>query len=303
MSCPTFAAQLQWTLREVTCLDDPTLREVALGGPDTSVRVKVVWQVRLHRVDGAPADCPERAAAGKDPGGFLNVTTDQSGYRGPENHLYRLEIHRSGGVGEATFKWSRDNGSVAAPVEKIEGHSLTFGDAGIREGRSFAPSQWVEVSDDARELDGQSGDLYRIVALDDARRTMTLTEAPRSLASGANGVDPDRHPKVRRWDHVGGDEWGEWTSAHPQPLENGIEVHFSAGEYRTGDYWLIPARTTDRSVEWPGGNHPHAQPPRTIVHHCCPLALVKFDAKRHVWRVRNDRRHLFAPLASSATIG
>src|SRR6185436_6830456 len=33
--------------RHITPLDDPILREVALGGPDTATRVKTVWQVRV----------------------------------------------------------------------------------------------------------------------------------------------------------------------------------------------------------------------------------------------------------------
>jgi hypothetical protein len=57
--------------------------------------------------------------------------TSTGDYAGPENQLYRVEIHRggppyqagsSGGTGStdgpkyATFKWSRDNGSVAFPL-------------------------------------------------------------------------------------------------------------------------------------------------------------------------------------------
>src|SRR5262249_6328751 len=33
--------------RHVTALDDPRLREVALGGPDTDTRLKRVWQVKI----------------------------------------------------------------------------------------------------------------------------------------------------------------------------------------------------------------------------------------------------------------
>jgi hypothetical protein len=33
--------------RNITALDDPELREVALGGPDTTRRLKTVWQVKI----------------------------------------------------------------------------------------------------------------------------------------------------------------------------------------------------------------------------------------------------------------
>ena len=42
--------------RHITPLDDPLLREVALGGPDTATRVKTVWQVRLLPITVATGD-------------------------------------------------------------------------------------------------------------------------------------------------------------------------------------------------------------------------------------------------------
>src|SRR5690606_23834649 len=41
------------------------------------------------------------------------------GYRGLENQLYRIEIHDGGAAGTATFKWSRDNASIASAVVEI----------------------------------------------------------------------------------------------------------------------------------------------------------------------------------------
>jgi hypothetical protein len=52
-------------------------------------------------------------------------------------------------------------------------------------------------------------------------------------------------------------------------------------EYRTGDYWLIPARTAAADIEWPTegvkdsqGNlttSPRARRPQGIIHHYAPL--------------------------------
>src|SRR5260370_4903898 len=36
--------------RHITALEDGSIREVALGGPDTSTRAQVVWQVRIDNV-------------------------------------------------------------------------------------------------------------------------------------------------------------------------------------------------------------------------------------------------------------
>jgi hypothetical protein len=42
-----------------------------------------------------------------------------------------------------------------------------------------------------------------------------------------------------------------------------------------GDYWIIPARTITRDVEWPGPvSAPQFLPPHGIVHHYAPLAIV-----------------------------
>jgi hypothetical protein len=46
--------------RHVTALDDPTIREVALGGPDTATRVRTVWQVRTRPLP--PSDAGQGAA-------------------------------------------------------------------------------------------------------------------------------------------------------------------------------------------------------------------------------------------------
>jgi hypothetical protein len=43
----TYVVFLDMWQRDVTALDDPLIREVALGGPDTMTRVKNAWQVRL----------------------------------------------------------------------------------------------------------------------------------------------------------------------------------------------------------------------------------------------------------------
>nr|HMN60615.1 DUF6519 domain-containing protein [Anaerolinea sp.] len=44
--------------RHVTAVEDGSIREVALGGPDTATRVQTVWQARARRLgDGQAFDC------------------------------------------------------------------------------------------------------------------------------------------------------------------------------------------------------------------------------------------------------
>ncbi len=357
--------------RHVTSLDDPLLREVALGGPDTATRIKTVWQVRVLPV-AAPGDAAklkelqarrvqfrkkldEAVAAGAkpqavaelqaeidkldvaigkitavsapscddrfgewetlvaEPGGTLNARTTPpapaagpcvvpptAGYRRLENQLYRVEVHRPGPPGTATFKWSRDNGSVVTTIEKISGKDVTVHDLGPDEVLGFASGQWVEVGDDRSELDGQRGQLVQIDAVNSSLRRITLKTAPAPLAGGPDGVDKALHPKLRRWDQVGAAAEGVTTAATWLPLEDGVEVQFGGGSFATGDYWLIPARTATGEIEWPPfavpNTSPEAQPRRGIHHHYCRLALLAFDAKKRAWGVVDDCRRLFPPL-------
>src|SRR5204863_1642213 len=70
-------------------------------------------------------------------------------------------------------------------------------------------------------------------------------------------------------------------------LESGIQVRFaSGGDYRTGQYWQIPARTataqsTNGEIEWPwdDGDAPIAVPPKGITHHFCRLGIVSVDGQ------------------------
>jgi len=362
--------------RHITALDDPRLREVALGGPDTATRVKTVWQVRvlplawqggdaaqvaqlqveldgvrkeiarLQEQGGDPAIIEElqakaaeiqaaivRLAPGEpvcasafpewdalvaDPTGMLNARTrpappvsgpcvvpPTAGYRRLENQLYRVEIHEPGALGTATFTWSRDNGSVVTTIERISGKDVIVHDLGPDDVLGFATGQWVEISDDASELAGLPGQLAQVAAIDTSLRRITLAAAPGPLDAGADGVDPARHPKLRRWDQGGTTATadGVLTGASWQALEDGVEVEFSDGTYATGDHWLIPARTATGEIEWPPyaipDTSPEPQPRAGIDHHRCRLALLAFDAASGSWSVADDCREIFPPLTAS----
>lgn len=308
---PLGIAYLDVWERHITALDDPRVREVALGGPDTATRGQTVWQVKILPVKSgaAQANCGAKFAewdALVAPGNAtLNARTQPpaaadnpclipptAGYQRLENQLYRVEIHKSGALGAATFKWSRDNGSVVAAIEKISGQEITVSDVGPDNALGFANGQWVEVIDDRIELHGQPGQLIQIDKVEPATRVITLKAAPA-------GIDQAKHPKLRRWDNT-----GEIKVEAPATndgwiaLEGGIQVHFAAGSYRTGDYWLIPARTATGEIEWPPYQVPNAipapQPPLGIEHHYCRLALIQLTPDG--LEVIEDCRRLFPPL-------
>ena len=273
--------------RHITPIEDDTIREIALGGPETCTRAKVVWQVKALK-DVSCADAlnklvtisKARLTARVDPGQTIKdacVTSPESKYRGPENQLYRVEIHDRSESGSPTFKWSRENGSIVTAWLGTSGYDLKVSNA-----RGFEAGNWVELSDDTMELRGQHGLMVKLAKGEGD----TLSVDPGTVqGSDALAWQKDFvNPKVRRWDQKTAEkgtipvEENEWLD-----LEDGIQIQFSSGgEYRTGDYWLIPARVSTGNIEWPfkiseGNRIPDALPPHGIAHHYAPLATINMN--------------------------
>ena len=191
------------------------------------------------------------------------------------------------------FKWSRDNATVVTPIELVSGSDVIVRDVGLDDPLGFAAGQWVEIIDDDTELNGKPGQLLQIASVSTGR--IKMQPAP---ATPPRAVDRALNPKLRRWDQVG-TSLENGAAVTPldtfQTLENGIQVSFSTGTYKTGDYWLIPARTATANIEWPSS----PQPPRGIEHHFCRLALVQFDAGG--LKVLEDCRQIFRRLTDLST--
>jgi hypothetical protein len=94
-------------------------------------------------------------------------------------------------------------------------------------------------------------------------------------------IDTTRNARMRRWDQNGASATssGVPLSTIWVNLENGIQVSFGAGQYVSGDYWLIPARTATGNIEWPpcGSDGRTFQPPRYAEIFRAPLACVHYQ--------------------------
>lgn len=300
--------------REVTHLMRPALVEPAVG-VDSCTRLQTVWQVKLIEDVGADATCatsldtfPELApSAGRLSSGTAAVPGDPDpclippggGYKGLENQLYRVEVHTGGAPGTATFKWSRENASVATRVAKIPAlDRLVVDSIGRDSVLRFNEGDWVEVTDDWRELHGLPGELRRIKAangVDDTTRTLML-ETPLSAGlfpTGPGDVTlPARNTRVRRWDQRGQvrdkdgnplqdlDASGSGGIVIPAAataiaLEHGIvvtlQVESVGGLFRSGDHWLFWARSSTAKIE-----ELEQAPPLGIHHHYAKLGFVSF---------------------------
>jgi len=326
-----FLAYLDVWMRPVTFLEDPNLIDKAVG-VDTTGRLQTVWQVKVVPVPAGTA-CGTVPPFPAPSAGLLSTSTTpnapsgpccintSTGYTGMENQFYRVEIHQPGQPpvapaslpftyplpSGATFKFSRDNGSVMTGVTAITNHNNSAGGAASRltvlslgrdQALGFAPGDWIEILDDVVELtgvpNGRPGELCLIDSVDPSGPYIQLT-APISLSFPADPTTT--HTRIIRWDQNGKiyesdgtkltNLWVDLGAANstgdipvPPPgtmlvLENGVTVSFdqtaAASGFLVGDFWTFAARTADGSIE-----SLTKTPPRGIHHHYAALSIITF---------------------------
>ncbi|WP_291295186.1 DUF6519 domain-containing protein [Elioraea sp.] len=290
--------------REVTWVEDPSLLDVALGGVDTAARLQTVWQVRVaaarQAACGAPLDAASPARlttravappAPEDP----CLIAPKTGYRGLENRLYRVEVHAGGATSAARFKFSRDNASIRSPVlgmrKEMRGSKevsiLTVARIGRDPALRIAAGDWVEITDEHRFLNGESGAMAQVAEppLEEAGQDGFAVVLDRVIpetggrAFGATAAAlAARRTRIIRWDQAAPrnslDANGLMSVAGGMiALEEGVEVDFTldgaGAQFRAGDWWVFAARTADASVE-----ELSAAPPHGPIHHVAQLAAV-----------------------------
>ncbi|HEY0386197.1 MAG TPA: DUF6519 domain-containing protein, partial [Pyrinomonadaceae bacterium] len=225
-----YLAYLHVWKEHITALDDRLIRENALGGPDTATRIKNVWQLELLPAatiikdeggnggnggngNNEPASCETRFEEWDKlvalSTGRMNARTHfvedpknpcvlppSSGYQRLENQLYRVEIQKGGALNVATFKWSRENGSVLTSIEKVQGNTLTVTEVGKDEFLGFTGGGWAEIIEDETELKTAPSQLVHIKRVDPALREIELDSIDSAYQSKTN-------LKLRRWDQSG----------------------------------------------------------------------------------------------------
>ena len=271
--------------RHVTSVEDPVLLEEALGGPDTTTRLGTDWAVRMLPVgpdatcstdppnlDHGGAEAPGRMSAWVVPSEEFEdpclLPTD-AGYRGLENRLYRVEVHEGNDGGTSldgvTFKWSRNDAASVAAVIQNNGDTVEVTDLGPDEdGLRAAPL--VELFDRINERTPSPGTLLEPIANVDPANIEI--EFPQDVSNADGRPWQDNTFRTRRWDGV----ISEVERGEEIELEHGINVSFTEGSYRPGDYWLIPARTVTGRI-----HELDDAPPVGVVHHYAKLAVALRD--------------------------
>jgi photosystem II stability/assembly factor-like uncharacterized protein len=309
-----FFVELQEQL--LTALDRESLREVALGGPDSATRTRTVWHVKAAELTSGQS-CPNldtllrdrseklghaRLRARAEPAPLATsecMVPPTGGFRRLENQLYRVEIHRGSEDPDGpSYKWSRENGSVTARLEAISRSttdtskgSVTVSTIGRDEVLGLAPEDLIEVTDEIRLLAGRPGLLLEIEGVNGnvlAVKGFTGSEQPSLAMFPLN-------PVVRRWEGQGDAVADGWLE-----LEDGVQVQFAyvgpeAEAFRSGDHWTIPARTATGNVEWPRSDGvSQFEPARGPRARFAPLGVARLDANG--WTALHDCRRKFPPL-------
>ncbi len=296
----------------VSGFQDDELLEPALGGPDTTERVRSCYALRLLRLSGEE-DCSAVAAHGQDDLsalGKLSVTPAPSliiagdcplesggGYTGFEHYLYRIEIGQPKG-GQARFKWSQFNGGLVgrgkfdsvAKTVTIDANNQAINHSGLT---SFY-------------LEALSKNKFGCWELTYAA-TATLTQDDVLGLTDDWGTFPAAGASTffRLWNGIALATDFPTGLPDPKELKDGLRLAFDApaadlSNYRPGDYWTFPVRAAGVPLDtstWPSDS-----PPAGVIYHRVPLAVIDWQADQTASYADDeidDCRKVFQPLTNN----
>lgn len=260
----------------VTFVEDPDIREIALGGPDTSTRQRLRQCVRVAQGGPMPSG---------DGRGYGLLSTEGA-YTGRDNRLFRVEIDTPGELGAATFRWSDENASMIARVTRTI-------DAGTRvvlveDGTEFLARDFVLIRCGLRQERARiTSVLDNVVTLDDpVGATYALADRPRIERWNAFGVQMPPDPV-------------DPLVSVSIPLEDGVRVRFGGRDLRRGDHWTFRTRYLARDQS--AGVDPNTRiedlgfvRPHGVRHYYAPLARItrSDDDAGRIHRVKDLRTRI-----------
>jgi hypothetical protein len=322
--------------RPITYIEDADIREIALEGPDTCTRTRLMAQVRILKGVELAAASPNPATApmadfnqlpqfGKGvlttkdkPDAVVNACADPcepaiaGTFLGEENRLFRVEIHQFGGIGldgnpnTARFKWSRENGAVATALIA----NAAAGDFSVivEKPELYKIGDLVEISNDLADLvtgpyedtathkNHERGELRKISSISLPDRRISWQDA--------GSPEPQFHAALARPQRLAYHpclrRWDGVLSvtAGDIVLADGVVIEFGGQDMMPGDHWVFATRVVDRSVE-----RLVEQPPHGILHRYFPLAQISrnMSGATQVVVVTDMRPHFDAQTELKAT--
>lgn len=292
------------------------LIEPALGGPDTTERVRTAMAFRLMRL--GPGDtCEnirERLQDNFPNKGKLRATLQpatpvtgdcptlgKGGYTGFEHQLYRVEI-ADVNSGPPQFKWSQYGGGLVGRGTFTAGSPNT-----IRITANFqaiASSGLRSLYLEAVDYDQLLG-RWRVVYGAQATITDDVLTLSATTVFGSVGNIPSS-TFFRLWNDIALVQ--NFTNTE-LPNQVGIFLDFEApatGKYVPGDYWTFTVRageipTPELLVGKVNGAITLRVPPKGIHYHRVPLGILEWISTTAVSFPIEDCRHIFQPLTRLGT--
>ena len=252
----------------VTYVEDPEIREIALGGPDTTTRLQVKYRVRV--LQGGLGLLPTGTGIGKG-------TLETEGiYTGEANRLYRVEIDTAGDIGAATFRWSEDNAAtIGRVIEPIPDGSRKVV---VEDASAFHPGDLILISKEFGSEMHQIQSIFgNVITLNDPVGGQLALLPAASKVPNFTSFSMDDRPKIQRWNAfkvpIEADP-ADATISEANPLGgDGVAVRFGGKQMIRGDYWIFKTRFL-------AGDEPSGLNPETRIE---PLDFVQAHGVRHYY--------------------
>ena len=296
--------------QEVGAVEDPALLDIALGGPDTSERARIVQRVVRGGTDhpdcaGALGDLEttwatmglafDPASMRLESAASLQVSFQQppgtatpcepvaqGGYLGAENQLIRVQVASVDQTGVPTLVWGFDNAyflyriAQASPDAAGGTTTLTLASAPVDSFHQPAKGQAVEVLQAAAELTS-SDYIAATTGIVTSLASAYQPDDQTLVISTALGSPATGSPLLflRVWqDTFAASGGGPFALG-----DTGVQVTLSSstGVYHVGDYWQFavrPGTPTEVSPVYPQRILDAPQPPDGPRLWACPLAVV-----------------------------
>lgn len=292
--------------QEVTAVEDQVLREVALGGPDTAARTRLVQRI-VRSPDGA-SQCDAALADTKEKWGALGLSFDPStmrltssaslqvkfvqppvaetqcdpqvkgGYLGADNQMIRVKISAyDPNTGKGKLVWSYNNASFLHRVTALADHqTLELVASPIDNYHTPRSGHAVEILRSAVDLK----DANYVAAPNGLVMTLTAdyVSDTRQLTLPA-ALPPDYWQAkgqlfLRMWEFEVPFTPGTPVDLAGTGLQVSIALPGKSGALTVGQYWTFAARPSTPVTVYPKRYLDAPQPPEGPRMWACPLAVI-----------------------------
>jgi Family of unknown function (DUF6519)/IPT/TIG domain len=298
--------------QEVSAVEDPALADVALGGPDTMARQRILQRfVRQPAPSGTCADAWSALTGALAGGGlgfdatsmrvesaarlqvsFSNAPTAPGscqpvatgGYLGAENQMIRVMV-TGGGTGTPTIVWGFDDASFlyrvqAATYDSGSGNTtITLASAPVDSYHYPLAGQAVELLRDAVQL---TDDDY-IASATGFVAPLAASYDPASMQLVIAGQPPADYLSaatqqlyLRLWQSTTAAPGGQATELGATGVS--VTLTLSSGtSFHAGDVWRFAVRPIQPAIVYPARYLDAPQPPDGPRVLACPLAVLTWD--------------------------